>query len=99
MQKLISNSVVIVWAILVAATLFSWILGGIVKTESFSSGSIAILVLAISFFKTRLVLIHFMELGDAPWKLRLAFEIWVLISCAVLIAMYFVPIVQHLSWF
>jgi Prokaryotic Cytochrome C oxidase subunit IV len=66
-----------VWALLVAATLTTWSVGGV---------SVAVLVIA--FVKVRLVGLYFMELRSAPIPLRLLFEGWVVVTCSVLIGLY-----------
>jgi len=66
-----------VWALLVAATLLTWSVGG---------GGMAVLVIA--FVKVRLVGLHFMELRAAPLPLRMLFEGWVVVTCCVLIGLY-----------
>lgn len=65
-----------VWAVLVAATLASWSLGG---------GNAV--VVAVAFVKVRLVGLYFMELRTAPLPLRGLFEGWVLVTGAVLIGL------------
>jgi hypothetical protein len=73
-----------VWLILVVATLVSW--------ESARAGSDQGLatsaVLAIAFVKVRFIGLEFMELRTAPLPLRLAFELWLLVVCSVLLALY-----------
>jgi hypothetical protein len=66
-----------VWAVLVAATLVSWSLGG-------GHGAA---VVAIAFWKVRLVGLYFMELRTAPVPLRVVFEGWVVVTGGVLIAL------------
>lgn len=71
--------------LLVAATLLSyasWAEGAI---EPRLSGSV---VLIIAFLKARLIGIRFMELHEAVLPLRIAFEAWVVIVCAVLLVMF-----------
>jgi heme/copper-type cytochrome/quinol oxidase subunit 4 len=64
----------LVWLILILATCAStWCLssdGGAVVLAS-------VAILAIAGIKVRLIMIHFMELGRAPWRWRLVFEVWV----------------------
>ena len=67
-----------VWAVLVGATLASWLLGG-------GHGAV---VMAVAFLKVRLVGLSFMELRTAPVPLRALFEGWVVVTGGVLIALY-----------
>lgn len=46
-------------------------------------------IFVIAGWKVRLVLLQFMELKEAPWPLRLAFEAWVLIVSGLILAFYF----------
>jgi hypothetical protein len=66
----------LVWLILVLATCAStWWLssdGGAVVLAS-------VAILAIAGIKVRLIMIHFMELGRAPRRWRLAFEVWIVV--------------------
>ena len=46
------------------------------------------MVLIIAFLKARLIGIRFMELHEAVLALRIAFEAWVVIVCAVLLVLF-----------
>jgi len=74
-----------VWLILVLATCAStWWLssdGGAVVLAS-------VAILAIAGIKVRLIMIHFMELGRAPWGWRLVFEVWVVVVVLAIQAVY-----------
>ncbi len=75
-----------VWLVLVGATLASWSLGA----EHWLSGprAASLAILLVAFFKVRLVGLHFMELRSAPVGLRIAFEVWALAVCGVLVVLY-----------
>jgi len=75
-----------VWLVLVGATLASWSLGAAHWLNGPRVATVAILLVA--FFKVRLVGLHFMELRSAPVGLRLAFEIWAVVVCSVLVVLY-----------
>jgi hypothetical protein len=79
MKALTADRMGAVWAVLVGATLASWLLGG---------GNAV--VVAVAFLKVRLVGLYFMELRTAPVPLRVLFEGWVVVTCGVLIALYLV---------
>lgn len=75
----------VVWLLLVAATLLSymsWAEGALAPNRT---GSV---VIVIAFLKARLIGIRFMELHEAALPLRLAFEAWAVLVCAVLLVMF-----------
>jgi hypothetical protein len=72
-----------IWLLLVIVTLFSWesvVMEGNRKVA-------ASVVLLLAFFKVRMIGIEFMELKIAPLPLRIAFEVWILGICAVLLTL------------
>jgi Prokaryotic Cytochrome C oxidase subunit IV len=91
-QKVLASSATIVWVLLLAATIASWRLGGEPSAENLTPNGISAIALVIAFFKVRLVLIHFMELKDAPWGWRAIYEAWVLLVCGALVFLYLIPI-------
>jgi heme/copper-type cytochrome/quinol oxidase subunit 4 len=76
----------VVWAILVLATLASYVLGEdkLIHTQDV----VSVAVIAIAFIKVRLVGIYFMELREAPALLRYAFEAYVALAATVLAVLY-----------
>lgn len=81
-------SVAIVWAVLIVATVASWILGA--EEGVAPNSAVTLAVLAIAFLKVRLVGLHFMELREAPIALRAIFELWVVLSLSGLVITYLV---------
>ena len=77
---------VAVWAVLVAATIVSWAVGGGHGAGGHEAATVA--VLAVAFVKVHLVGLYFMELRSAPVPLRLLFEGWVVVTGSVLIGLY-----------
>ncbi len=75
----------VLFVVLVAATLLTWLLGVETATSHTVAGAGA---LAIGFAKLRLVGVHFMEIGGAPALLRIVFESYVAVTFAVLLALY-----------
>ncbi len=76
----------LVWLLLVGVTAASWAfthytISGI-PTKTASS-----VLLALAFFKTRFILLEFMELRDAVLPARLFVEVWGVVVCAVLITL------------
>ena len=45
--------------------------------------------MVIAAVKVRLVMIHFMDLGHAPWRWRLVFEAWTVVFVSIILAVYF----------
>ncbi|HZE67648.1 MAG TPA: cytochrome C oxidase subunit IV family protein [Sporichthyaceae bacterium] len=76
----------LVWAILVLATLASWTIGDDHLTHR--QNVVAPTVIAIAFIKVRFVGLQFMELREAPLLLRAAFEAYVAVAALVLIVLY-----------
>jgi heme/copper-type cytochrome/quinol oxidase subunit 4 len=76
---------VAVWAVLVTATMASWLLGAhdpVGRTAS------TVAVIVIAFVKVRLVGVHFMCLDRAPRPLRLTFDTWVVGAGAMVVGLY-----------
>jgi hypothetical protein len=71
-----------IWALLALATVLTWYMGGDAALN------IPALMLLIAFFKSRLVIMHFMEVNHAPMALRLAGEAWGIVCCTALIVLY-----------
>lgn len=89
MMSLVNSRVTYIWAFLAMLTAVSWVLGDGYDpgtAEGYKYITIALMVLA--FFKTRLVIMYFMEVLDAPQPLRGIFEIWVVVVCAIVIGLY-----------
>ena len=85
MKTLINDRVSFVWLILATLTAVSWVLADGASPETATGAAyLTMALLALAFFKVRLVIMHFMEVLDAPWLLRGLFEVWVV---AVFIAM------------
>ncbi|MCG3753746.1 cytochrome C oxidase subunit IV family protein [Amycolatopsis sp. Poz14] len=79
------NRVFLVWLGLIIVTCLSFWLG---SGHGFSSATAAnIAVVAVAFLKVRCIGLYFMELKDAPRRLRVIFESYCLGLCAVLIVL------------
>ena len=79
----------VVWVLLLAATVGGFSLGIEGASASLSRASLSgtgLIVLAA--FKIRLIGLHFMELRHAPWLLRGAFELCILIACGGFLSTY-----------
>jgi len=74
-----------VWLLLMAATVIStW---G-VSAKSVPAHIAVITTFLIAAFKIRLVILHFMDLRDAPLPWRAYFEGWILVVTAALLSLY-----------
>ena len=81
----------VVWAGLIGMTVLSWLLsttsvGGMTGGDDRMYATVAILL--VSFFKARLVILHFMEVRTAPLPLRLICEIWTFGTASGLVLLY-----------
>ena len=89
MKQVIVSYNTLIWLLLVSLTGLSWFLGE--HNTAPSAEHVALFTSAmmiVGFFKVRLVGLDFMELRHAPWALRIIFEAWVLIVCAVILVLY-----------
>jgi heme/copper-type cytochrome/quinol oxidase subunit 4 len=80
---------IIAWLVLVLLTAVSWALGtehGFAGPDGRLPASLVILVVAV--IKVRVVGVYFMELRDAPRRLRGAFDVYCLALLALLVIMY-----------
>jgi heme/copper-type cytochrome/quinol oxidase subunit 4 len=81
-MALLFSPVSFVWMLLMLATCAStWWL----KSGASTSMAATAAILVIAAVKVRLVIIHFMELKDAPWKWRAFFEAWVVVFPGVIL--------------
>ena len=82
--RLLNQRAVVSWMLLILATLLLFALG----VDHGAGAIVVILILGIAAGKIRLVGLDFMELRDAPIKLRAVFEIYCLALWALLSALY-----------
>lgn len=85
MLALLWRSESLVWLLLMLATvLTTWLLA----KDAFPAHVSTIGIFLIAALKVRMVLLHFMELGHAPWPVRLVFESWVMLVSFGVIGIY-----------
>lgn len=78
------------WALLVAVTLVSALIGGAGGAARIGSAAlVAVAVLAIAFAKAGLVMFEFMDLRSAPRALQIGACAWLAVALAVLLALRF----------
>lgn len=87
MKVLLFSRETLVWLVLMAMTIISWVLAYTHGTLLPNARYETVLILSLAFIKARLVLMHFMEAREAPAQLRLPCEAWVLLCAATLIAL------------
>jgi len=86
MGSLLRSPATVIWAILMLATCAStW---GLSK-DATSTAIATAAIMVIAAVKVRLVMIHFMDLGHAPWRWRLVFEAWAVVFGSIILAVYF----------
>ena len=86
LRGLLRGPFMVVWFILIAATLLLWYLGAEHAVQNPHLATVLILIVA--FIKWRFVGLYFMELRDAPIPLRMIFEAQCVIVCAVVLGVY-----------
>lgn len=80
-----SRRALVVWLVLVAATIVSWTVG---VNHGIDYRLSTALVLVVTFVKVNLVGMNFMELREAVLPLRAIFNAFCIVVCVGLIAMY-----------
>jgi len=86
--SLLRSRVVLVWLLLVAATVVSLALGSSHGVEGDAVEAATVAVLAVAFVKVRYVGLEFMELRHAAPPLRIAFEAWIALVGAAVVGTY-----------
>lgn len=76
-----------VWMFLVIATVTS---GWLVEHHSVADRWTTVAVMLVAALKGRAVLLYFMELKGAPRGWRVAFEVWIWLCAAVVVALWVV---------
>jgi hypothetical protein len=84
-----TRRVVVVWLVLVAATVASWTVG---INHGIDYRLSTALVLVVTFVKVNLVGMNFMELREAVLPLRAIFNAFCIVVCVGLIGMYLTDI-------
>jgi heme/copper-type cytochrome/quinol oxidase subunit 4 len=87
LTTLLKSRISVVWLLLIAATLVSWRVG---TDHGLHAQLATTIVVLVAFIKVRFVGLYFMELREAPVALRLVFEGYCAVVCAVVIIMYLV---------
>lgn len=79
----------LVWLVLSAVTVVTWLLGHAERSLGGRATSIvALVVLVIAFVKVRLIISHFMDVRTGPTWLRLFADVWLLVVGGTITALY-----------
>ena len=82
------RAAVLAWLLLAGLTGITWWVGVGHAAASVHPRADTVLLFLLAFFKARLVILHFMELRNAPRWLRVLGEAWVIVVAAAVIATY-----------
>lgn len=89
MTSLIRNPLTIVWALVTAVTLASWLIARDGGASHQINTTVTVVVLSIAAVKAQLVIWHFMEVRRAPRWLKATTTGWVIALFALLFGFYF----------
>ena len=89
MAALIRNSLTIVWALLTAVTVVSWLVSRDGGAAHQLNSTVTTVVLLIAAVKAQLVIWHFMEVRRAPVWLKAVTSGWVVVVIAAMLGVYF----------
>ncbi|APE14988.1 cytochrome C oxidase subunit IV family protein [Mycolicibacterium pallens] len=89
MTALIRNSLTIVWALLTAVTVVSWLVSRDGGAAHQLNSTVTTVVLLIAAVKAQLVIWHFMEVRRAPVWLKAVTSGWVVVVIAAMLGVYF----------
>lgn len=89
MTALIRNPLAIVWALLTAVTVVSWLVSRDGGAAHQLNSTVTTVVLLIAAVKAQLVIWHFMEVRRAPVWLKAVTSGWVVVIFAAMLGVYF----------
>lgn len=89
MTSLIRNRLMIVWALLTAVTVVSWLVSRDGGAAHQINSTVTTVVLLIAAVKAQLVIWHFMEVRRAPLWLRTVTSGWVIGLFGSMLGVYF----------
>ena len=76
----------LVFVILAAATMFSFLVGE--DRLHFDTRVAGAIILIVGFAKAALIIEHFMETRHAPWPMRVAGLAWAVVVCTAVLLLY-----------
>ncbi|MEZ0359736.1 cytochrome C oxidase subunit IV family protein [Mycobacterium sp. SA01] len=89
MTSLIRNPLTLVWALLTAVTVVSWLVSRDGGAAHQLNATVTTVVLLIAAAKAQLVIWHFMEVRRAPVWLKAVTSGWVIAVFAAMLGVYF----------
>ncbi|MCV7278935.1 cytochrome C oxidase subunit IV family protein [Mycolicibacterium flavescens] len=89
MTAYLRHPLTLVWAVLTAVTIASWLTARDGGEAHQVSAAITVVVLVIAAVKTQLVIWHFMEVRHAPRWLKLTTNGWLVVLFGLLLGFYF----------
>ena len=89
MTTYVRNPLTIVWAVLTAVTVVSWLTARDGGAAHVVNATVTVVVLLIAAVKTQLVIWHFMEVRRAPRWLKVTTGAWAIGLFALLLGFYF----------
>ncbi|MCV7176709.1 cytochrome C oxidase subunit IV family protein [Mycolicibacterium sphagni] len=89
MTTYLRNPLTIVWALLTAVTIVSWLTARDGGAAHLVNTTVTVVVLAIAAVKTQMVIWHFMEVRCAPMWLRATTGGWLVVLFGLLLGIYF----------
>ena len=84
MNEVLRTKETAVWLLLMLITIVAWVLGSNHSMLFDEPAGEAVVLMALAFFKVRLVIRYFMEVRHASFLLKLSFEAWLFCSCAII---------------
>ena len=88
MKAIAREPLVLVWALLIAVTVMSWLTARDGGAAHRLDLAVTVTVLLIAALKAQLVIWHFMEVRRAPAWLKLTTTGWVVVLFGVLLVLY-----------
>ena len=80
----------VIWLVLIALTLIAvGVFEGRLLTQL-----APLIIVSIAAFKSRLVIVHYMEVAQAPGHWRFLYETWVFVAAAIIIIGHYVTVLR-----
>ena len=90
MTAYLRNPLTVVWAVLTAVTVVSWLTARNGGASHHLNVTVTVAVLVIAAVKTALVIWHFMEVRRAPTWLKVTTSAWLVAVLGLLLGLYLV---------
>lgn len=80
MTSIMNDKITKVWLVLIGATLFSVFFA----ENSTDSPAMILVIFALAMLKAHLVIVHYMEVNEAPLHWRRLYKIWAIVTGVML---------------